>query len=412
MTSRRTASKLIASSALAATAWTGVGSAARAAAKGAETFDVAVIGAGAFGAWSAQALHARGQRVLLVDAYGPANNHSSSGGETRIIRSAYGAQAVYARMAREALPLWKDLARRQRVELFVPTGVLTVHPDGAAFGDDSARVLRELGIPFERLAAAATMARFPQFRLAATESALFEPEAGSLMARRAVQTLVGELRGQGVDYRQAAVTAPAGTGTIDELPTRDGGPIRARRFVFACGPWLPKIFPTLLEGRLHSQRGEVFFLGAPAGDARFTASRMPTWIDHTSDGGAYGMPDIESRGCKVAVDAIDQAIDPDTGERTVSAPYIAAMREFVARRFPALAEAPIVETRVCQYEMTATEDYILDRHPQITNLWIAGGGSGHGFKTSPVVGRDVAALVMGETPVDERFRIPTRRVGS
>ena len=411
MYTRRTVSKLIASSAIGAGV-ASVGQAARAAAKGADTYDVAVIGAGAFGAWTAQALQARGQRVVLVDAYGPANNHSSSGGETRIIRSAYGAKSVYARMAREALPLWKDLARRQRADLFVPTGVLTVHPNGAEFADDSARVLRELGIPCERLAAPAVMARFPQFQLSAAESALFEPEAGSLMARRAVQTLVGELRGLGVEYRQTAVIAPSGTGTLDELRTQDGGPVRARHFVFACGTWLPKLFPKLLERRIHSQRGEVFFLGVPAGNAGFSASRMPTWIDHTFDGGAYGMPDIESRGCKVAVDEIDQAIDPDTGDRTVSAPYIASMRAFVRRRFPALANAPIVETRVCQYEMTASEDYILDRHPQIPNAWIAGGGSGHGFKTSPVVGREVAKLVLGDATVEERFRLPTRDVGA
>jgi sarcosine oxidase len=404
MYTRRTASKLIASAAL-ATGLAGAGPAARAARRRTDEFDVAVIGAGAFGAWISHALHARGQRVVLVDAYGPANNHSSSGGETRIIRSAYGTQSVYARMAREALPMWRALERRQRVRLFVLTGVLTVHRDGTPFGEESARSLRELGIPFERLTAAEVMGRFPQFRLTAGESALFEPEAGALMARRAVQTLVAELRGLGVEYRQAAVTGPTGSGTLDEVNTHGGGAIRARRFVFACGAWLPKVFPALLDQRIHAQRGEVFFLGVPAGNDSFAAERMPTWIDHVVDGGAYGMPDIESRGCKVAVDTLDRAIDPDTGDRTVTAPYIASMREFVGRRFPALAEAPIVETRVCQYEMTASEDYILDRHPTITNAWIAGGGSGHGFKTSPVVGRTVANLVLGESPAEERFSI-------
>lgn len=404
MVTRRTVTGL-----LTGAAWT-LGStpaagARRRRASGTAPVDVAVIGAGAFGAWTAHALRARGQRVLLVDAYGPANDRASSGGESRIIRSAYGAAAVYARMAHEALPVWQSLAARRRLRLFESTGVLTVHRADAAFAEDSARVLEELQIPHQRLSAADTRRRFPAFWLEDGEAGLFEPGAGALLARRAIQALVEELVESGVEYRLAAARPPAGRGALDSVDCLDAAPIRARRFVFACGPWLAKLFPALLGPRIRSQRGEVFFLGLPAGDSVYLPPAMPTWIDLTVDGGAYGMPGLEARGAKVAVDVIDREIDPDTGDRTVSAPYIEAMRAFVARRFPGLAAAPVVETRVCQYEMTPDEDYVLDRHPDFDNVWIAGGGSGHGFKTSPIVGREVARLVLDGERADARFAI-------
>ncbi len=367
--------------------------------------DVIVVGAGVFGAWTAHALHAAGLRVTLLDAFGPGNSRSSSGGESRITRTAYGDREIYSRWAWESLAAWKELSQRTGLALFENTGVLTIVPGGDRFPDDSAAVLKHLGIRHERLSAGETMRRFPQFRLNPAESAIFEPDAGALMARRAIQALVSEMVSGGVEYRIGAVRTPSGSGQLAAIETEAGERISARRFVFACGPWLPKVFPALLKTRIRAQRAEVFFLGVPAGDTRYFPPAMPTWIDRGGMGDAYGFPSLDGRGCKLAVDALDNPIDPDTGDRTVTAPYIAAMRSFVRQRIPGLGEAPIVETRVCQYEYAENKNYMLDRHPDFTNVWIAGGGSGHGFKNGPMVGRYVAGLIVDSAPADPRFSI-------
>src|SRR5437868_2835200 len=56
---------------------------------------IIVIGAGAFGGWTALHLLRKGYKVTLIDQFGPGNNQSSSGGETRIIRALYGNRQIY-----------------------------------------------------------------------------------------------------------------------------------------------------------------------------------------------------------------------------------------------------------------------------------------------------------------------------
>jgi glycine/D-amino acid oxidase-like deaminating enzyme len=157
---------------------------------------------------------------------------------------------------------------------------------------------------------------------------------------------------------------------------------------------------------IRSVRAQVFFAGPAAGDRRFAPPLMPAWTDNDPD--AYGTPDIEGRGLKVGIDPDEAPFDPDTGERAVTPEGIAAARAYLALRFPALRDAPLVETRVCQYEMTPNGDFLLDRHPALENVWLAGGGSGHGFKHGPAVGEHVAGLVGGDAP-NPRFGLAALR---
>jgi sarcosine oxidase len=399
-TTRRTATKMLAAAAL--TPMVGTAAINR---SSPPVWDVAVVGAGAFGAWTAYALRQLGVRVCLVDAFGPGNSRSSSGGESRITRCSYGTQEIYTRWAAESLAAWKELQKRSATRIVENTGVLAIVPAGDAFLDQSAMVMQRLGLRYERMSAAETMHRFPSFHLDSTESALFEPDSGALMARRSIQVLVTELVSKGVTYKAGAIKPPTGSGGLTKIDTVSGESISAGQYIFACGPWLPKVFPNLLQDRIRSDRAEVFFLGVPAGDTNYEPPSMPTWMDDYGVGGAYGFPSLDGRGCKIAVDSIVAPLDPDTGDRTVTAPYIWAMRQFVRRRFPGLSEAPIIETRVCQYEMTGDENYILDRHPEFNNVWIAGGGSGHGFKCAPNVGRYMAQLIMGEGSKNPLFSI-------
>ena len=376
-----------------------------------KTYDVVVVGAGVFGAWTAFHLARRGQRVLLIDAYGPGNSRASSGGESRIIRMGYGADELYTRWATRSLVQWKELFAETigLPALFHQTGVLWLGNKEYARLSEMTAVLTRCNVPFESLSESAIAQRYPQFGLHGLGVGILETESGVLMARRAVSEVVESAQSLGMEYRQAQVTpnaANAQNSTLDTISTSDGEWISAGQFVFACGAWLGKIFPEILGPRIFPSRQEVFFFGGPPGDSQFSAPALPTWLIQADE--VYGMPDLESRGFKIAFDRHGERVDPDTQTRVVSAESIERVRAYVAKRFPALANAPIVETRVCQYENTSNGDFLMDRHPEINNVWFAGGGSGHGFKHGPAFGEYAAQQILDGAPAEPRFSLASK----
>jgi glycine/D-amino acid oxidase-like deaminating enzyme len=224
------------------------------------------------------------------------------------------------------------------------------------------------------------------------------------MARRAVHAVVEAAIQNGVVYEPGTASPPVRT-DAHVITTADGREISAGIFVYCCGPWLPKIFPDVLGGRIFPSRQEVFFFGTPPETSEFRSPAMPTWIDLGTE--TYGMPDLESRGFKIALDRHGPAFDPEEGSRVVSVESLAAVRQRLAHRFPALADAPVVETRVCQYENTSNGDFLIDRHPDFENVWLVGGGSGHGFKHGPALGEYVAKLIEGGA-VEKKFSLATK----
>jgi len=369
-------------------------------------YDVAVVGAGVFGAWTAFQLQRAGKRVILIDAHGPGNSRSSSGGESRIIRMGYGADEVYTRSARRALQIWKEFFEQVREPLFYQTGVLWLAHEDDPYPVRSAETLKTAGIASEKLTTSEVSRRYPQIGLDRISWAMLEPEGGILLARRAVRAVAREALKNGVGYVQDAVKPPTGKGSLRQIATASGQYISAGQYIFACGPWLPKMFPNLLAERIHPTRQEVFFFATPAGQS-FTAPALPTWIDFKDE--AYGLPDLEGRGIKIAIDRHGPAFDPDSFDRIVSAAGLDEVRRCLARRLPALKDAPVTETRVCQYVNTANGDFLIDRHPEFDNVWLVGGGSGHGFKHGPVVGEYVAARVTGSTEgIEPRFSLESK----
>ena len=361
-------------------------------------YDVAVIGAGVFGAWTAYKLRQDGASVLLLDAYGPGNSRASSGGESRMIRMGYGPDEIYSRMAQRSLVLWQELFGN----LFVKTGILWLARDRDPCCKATLATFERLGINHERLDEDQLVRRFPQISLGEVTWAMLEPDSGVLLARRAVQAVAAQARTIGVDYREEAIASP----TAGSFRTISGEEIAAGQYVFACGPWLPKLFPELLSERIHVTRQEVIFFGVPAGDERFSVGVMPCWIDFNDL--VYALPNIEGRGIKVAIDAHGPEFDPDSGQRVVSKSGVDAVREYMARRVPLLADAPVTETRVCQYENTSNGDFLIDRHPDFENVWLVGGGSGHGFKHGPAVGEYVAQMISGSATPEPRFTLATK----
>jgi monomeric sarcosine oxidase len=372
-----------------------------------EPWDVVVVGAGVFGAWTAYQLQRSGKRVILIDAYGAGNSRSSSGGESRIIRMGYGADELYTRSARRALQLWQDFFLAVNEQLFYQTGVLWLAHADDPYAVQCAETLEQIGIPFEKLTTAALARRYPQIGLDGIAWGMIEPDSGALIARRAVQAVVRQAITNGVVYVQDAVETPTGNQSLDFITTASGRRISAGNYVFACGPWLPRLFPDLLADRIQPSRQDVFFFGTATGDQRFTPAALPIWIDFKDE--AYGFPDLEGRGIKVAIDRHGPPFDPDSSDRVAAKESLLEVRQYLARRMPDLKDAPVTETRVCQYENTANGDFLIDRHPGLENVWLVGGGSGHGFKHGPVVGEYVTARIEGsDEGIEPRFSLATK----
>jgi len=372
-----------------------------------KNFDVAVVGAGVFGVWTALWLQRSGLQVALIDAYGAANSRASSGGESRIIRMGYGADEIYTRWSNRSLDLWQQFfADAGKPELFTKTGVLWMARENDPYTVATIASLKNVGVRFEELRRDELERRYPQINFGEVNWAIYEPDSGVLLARRAVQSVAEKFASQGGSILTEAVETPAGKGHLASVATGSRKQIKAGIFIFACGPWLPMLFPDLLADRIHPTRQEVFFFGVSAGDKRFSPPFMPTWIDFGAE--FYGLPDLENRGFKIALDRHGAEINPEIAERNLTPALLGEVRSFLAERFPAMKDAPLVEARVCQYENTSNGDFLIDRHPDFDNVWLVGGGSGHGFKHGPVLGEFLAKMVTDGGEIEKRFRLETK----
>jgi sarcosine oxidase len=359
---------------------------------------VIVVGAGVFGAATADELAGRGWDVVLVERYHPGHVRASSGGISRVVRFGHGEDRWHTRSAYASLAAWRQLEEELGEDLFVPTGMTWFAHDGDGWEAATERTLRAEDIPVERLSPGDAAGLFPSIATDDLAFALLEVEAGAIRADRATRALARRAQRRGA---RLVVGAAERAG---EDVVVDGERLAGDAVVWACGPWLPALFPGVVDVRVTRQ--EAIYFGAPAA---WRADRVPTWVDY--DAAAYGIGDIDGDGFKCAPDIEGDEMDPDLEERRPSERNVRRARDYIARRFPALADAPVVQTRVCQYSLTADTRFVLAPLPDAGRTWIAGGGSGHGFKHGPSIGRHAADLVDGTAEPDPAFGLGVRAVG-
>jgi glycine/D-amino acid oxidase-like deaminating enzyme len=326
-------------------------------------------------------------------------------------RAAYGKDAIYSRMARDSLAEWQALSDRADRPIFHPLGVLFFTTTPCEYFAETLAVNRQLGLPVEEMDSAALTERFPMIDFAEVELGVFEPGFGVLMARRAVQSLVAEFVSAGGEYRHAFAKLPKSNGELTAIGLGDGSILEADAFVIAAGPWLGKICPEILAGRIVPTRQEIFYFEPPPGDNLFQLGKMPGWAEFSGGDFHYGFPDLEGRGIKFAHHCDGVIIDPDTQSREPSAEILAEIVDYRDRRFPRLRGAALVGAEVCQYENSSNGDFLIDVHPTMPNVLLVGGGSGHGFKHGPEVGRYAANRLFGLGPVEPRFGLGSMSVG-
>lgn len=376
-------------------------------ARGQSVRRVAVVGAGAFGGWTALNLQQQGAKVILIDAYGPGNVRSASGGEARLVRARH-TDRIYLRLVLRAFDLWKDWEKRWDEQFLVPTGYLALLDPGALppwIAD--ARVLSdEYGVRTEILTRTEVTRRYPQINTEDVGSAYLEPGGATARPRDACVRVARALGDAGGDFLHA--WAEPGASAVRRLSTvrlSNGSSLSAETFVFACGPWLAKVFPDAMGKKLKTPRREEFFIGPPARDQRFAHPAFPAWADGTKLGrqeSYYGFPDFDGCGFRITPTNDVNELDPDLDERVVSAFQLRRVQRYLAQRFPALGGQPLVGSRVCQVEYTPDMNFIVDRHPDFDNVWIVGGGSGHGFKHGPAIGEFAAKRILDQ-PADPEW---------
>jgi sarcosine oxidase len=378
---------------------------------GSRAVDVAVIGAGAWGGWTALYLRELGANVTLIDQYGPGNARATSGDETRGIRTAYGDREPWMRWASEAIRRWKrwdeEWADQLRMQLFFTTGDLILRQEWDTFLQQTTETWDRIGVRYERLSPDDVAHRWPVIDLTDIGAAVLETDAGVGRARRSCEAVAEVFRQKGgrVITAHAAVGARAG-GNAEHITLTPGEPLRADAYLFACGPWLPKALPDAMTNRLRTPLGSVYYFGVPAHDQRFTFPHMPSYNFPGVTGWVALPPD--HRGFRVRTGGSGSEQDPDLSTRWVAEQYHERARNFLAQRFPLLKDAPIVQTHACHYEFSVSRNFIIDRHPDLHNVWIAGAGNAEGFKMGPVVGEYIAHRVLGmptDAALDEDFRL-------
>ena len=366
---------------------------------------IAVIGAGAFGGWTAHHLLKKGYDVTLLDVFGPGNSRASSGGDSRVIRGIYGEDKIYVDLVARSFKLWKRYQKQWQKSLYFPTGALWFFQVDDTYAQKSLPIVNQAGLKSEQLSKKEVEKKFPQIDLNGLKSFYFEHEAGYLPARHCCQVVLENFVKRGGEYKQLAVEpGKILNNKLTELILSDGSKLNADSYVFACGPWLSKIFPNALKDIITPTRQEVFFFGTPYGDSSLFESNMPVWVDFGKKIW-YGIPGADWRGFKVADDTRGVEFDPTSGDRTASETGLESARNYLAKRFPSMKDAPLLESRVCQYENSPDGNYIIDKHPEAENTWVIGGGSGHGFKLGPALGEFVADRVIGNKGIDPFFAL-------
>ena len=366
---------------------------------------IAVIGAGAFGGWTAHHLLRKGYDVTLLDVFGPGNSRASSGGDSRVIRGIYGEDKIYVDLVARSFKLWKRYQKQWQQSLYFPTGALWFFQVDDTYAQKSLPIVNQAGLKSEQISKKEVEKKFPQINLTDLKSFYFEHEAGYLPARHCCQVVLENFVKKGGEYKQLAVKpGKIFNNKLTELILSDGSKLNADSYVFACGPWLSKVFPNALKDIITPTRQEVFFFGTPYGDSSLFESNMPVWVDFGKKIW-YGIPGADWRGFKVADDTRGTEFDPTSGNRTASESGLESARNYLAKRFPSMKDAPLLESRVCQYENSPDGNYIIDKHPEAENTWVIGGGSGHGFKLGPALGEFVVDRVIGNKEIDPFFAL-------
>jgi sarcosine oxidase len=375
-------------------------------------YDVIVIGVGAMGASACARLAARGARVLGLERFAVPHELGSSGGDTRLFRTAYFEHPDYVPLLRHARAGWEDLEAASGRTVFRETGLLYAGPPEGSLIADTLASARAYGVPIEVVDSARR--RFPWFRLPEEFAALFEPGGGLVLSLEAIRAFADVARSHGADLLEGEAVQRWSAGAGGVRVDTDRASYEADQLILAAGAWTPSLAPAL-AGALRVTR-QSFGWVEPEGVERFVPPTFPSWaIEDPEDGLYYGFPFVAAgtpgavrSGLKVARHVPGAAADPDTVDRTPGDADEADFRSALERYLPAVAGPPSA-TRICLYTNSPDGQFLVGRLPGEDRVSVACGFSGHGFKFAPAIGDALADLALeGRSALPIGFLDPGR----
>lgn len=362
-----------------------------------------VVGGGIAGAMTALHLQRRGAQVTLIDRWEPGHARAASTDYNRVIRAISGRDEFYTRWARESRARWLELQAETGQHLMYECGALILATEGHCDWEDATSdTFDRVGVPYYRYSLSDIRSRFPQFKVDEIKYALFEPEAGLLMAHRCVITTVDLFKKEGGKVIRGTVTTDA-----QERPMLDGKHLEADVIVMATGAWMSEMFPRTIKPITAIMGINVLYTSTPDGSDQFDMENMPCWIDHGQ--GSFGIPSSEGSGVKAAVVIPNTPIDINNDERIIEKQSLNKTRQYIKHRLPGLIGQRVVDSKFNQVILTPDTHFIVDWHPEHRNVLFAGGCSGHLFKHGPVFGDFVAGVAMKEYGTADRFKVAGRR---
>lgn len=364
--------------------------------------NIIVVGGGIAGVMTALSLQRSGCAVTLIDRWEPGHARAASTDYNRVIRAISGRDEFYTRWARESRLKWLEMQAEVGQNLMYECGALILATEGHCDWEDATTdTFDRVGVPYYKLAQADIASRFSQFRTPDISFALFEPEAGLLMAHRCVLAGVKLLKAAGGTVKRGTVTTDS-----NEKPMLDGKPLEADVIVMATGAWMADLFPRTVKPISSIVGVNVLYTSTPDGSDAFDMEKMPCWIDHGQ--GSFGIPSSEGSGVKAAVVIPDQ-IDLDNDERLIKREMINRTQTYVRHRLPGLIGQKVVDSKFNQIILTPDTHFVVDWHHEHKNVLLAGGCSGHLFKHAPVFGEFVAGVALRNYGTAERFKVAGRR---
>lgn len=370
-----------------------------------------IVGCGIFGTTAALELRARGWDVTLLDQGVVPNPKATSNDSNRVVRPDYGSDDFYMDLGLEAIAGWHEWNATWDESPYHEDGFLLLSPEPlrpGTFEGDSYERLAARGVPVERLSGDEVSARFPAWIAADYPEAYYNPRAGWTEADRVLETLLERAAEEGVRVRPGARVvglSEDGEG-VSGVGLEAGERVEADTVVVAAGPWTPALVPELGDVMWPSGQPIIYF--RPENSDAFRSPAFSPWAADIANSGWYGIGALPDGRVKVASHGEGVRVDPGAvlsiPRRTES-----IFRSFLTRSLPALGEAPAAGSRLCVYCDTWDGDFWIDHDPGRSGLVVATGGSGHGFKFAPVLGRIIADVVERRpNPWADRFRWRTR----
>jgi len=367
-----------------------------------------VVGAGINGVVAAIELRKRGHEVALVDPGPLPHPLAASTDISKAVRAAYGADKDYTALAEESRKIWRQWNVEFGIELYHEIGFLFMRQRPMQPGDfeyESFKLLEQRGHRVERINSKYLRERYPAWKAERYPDGFLDLEAGYAESGRVVATLVQRAKSLGVELRKNAKFRE-----LDEAGSRvtgilleNGEKIAAATVVMAVGAWTPYALP-FTRNFLRASGQPVFHL-KPKQPELFTPERFPIFDADISTTGYYGFPLNGDGVVKIANHGPGREMSPDSPERAVTKEEENKMRQFLFHSFPALADSPIVFTRLCFYCDTLDGNFWIAPDPDRPGLIIAAGDCGHGFKFAPGLGEIIADAVEGKSnPLLKKFR--------